>query len=65
MAFGEHTSKSIIGTKSRELLGKRIVLCVTGSVAANRSPDIARELMRLGGNVYVVMNEDAGARCPS
>jgi phosphopantothenoylcysteine decarboxylase/phosphopantothenate--cysteine ligase len=49
MAFGEHTSKSIIGTKSRELLGKRIVLCVTGSVAANRSPDIARELMRLGG----------------
>ncbi len=59
MAFGEHTSKSIIGTKSRELLGKRIVLCVTGSVAAIRSPDIARELMRLGADVYVVMTKMA------
>lgn len=59
MAFGEHTSKSIIGTRSRELLGKRIVLCVTGSVAAIRSPDIARELMRLGADVYVVMTKMA------
>jgi phosphopantothenoylcysteine decarboxylase/phosphopantothenate--cysteine ligase len=59
MAFGEHTSKSIIGTKSRELLGKRIVLCVTGSVAAIRSPDIARELMRRGADVYVVMTKMA------
>lgn len=59
MAFGEHTSKSIIGTKSKELLGKRIVLCVTGSVAAIRSPDIARELMRLGADVHVVMTKMA------
>ncbi len=59
MAFGEHTSKSIIGTRSRELSGKRIVLCVTGSVAAIRSPDIARELMRLGADVYVVMTKMA------
>jgi len=59
MAFGEHTSKSIIGTKSHELLGKKIVLCVTGSVAAIRSPDIARELMRLGADVYVVMTRMA------
>ncbi len=59
MAFGEHTSKSIIGTRSSELLGKRIVLCVTGSVAAIRSPDIARELMRLGADVYVVMTRMA------
>jgi phosphopantothenoylcysteine decarboxylase/phosphopantothenate--cysteine ligase len=59
MAFGEHTSKSIIGTKSRELIGKRIILCVTGSVAAIRSPDIARELMRLGADVYVVMTKMA------
>jgi phosphopantothenoylcysteine decarboxylase/phosphopantothenate--cysteine ligase len=59
MAFGEHTSKSIIGTRSRELLGKRVVLCVTGSVAAIRSPDIARELMRLGADVYVVMTKMA------
>ena len=59
MAFGEHTSKSIIGTKSHELLGKSIVLCVTGSVAAIRSPDIARELMRFGADVYVVMTKMA------
>ena len=59
MAFGEHTSKSIIGTRSKELLGKKIILCVTGSVAAIRSPDIARELMRLGADVYVVMTKMA------
>src|SRR4030043_1092082 len=59
MAFGEHTSKSIIGTRSKELLGKRVILCVTGSVAAIRSPDIARELMRLGADVYVVMTKMA------
>jgi len=59
MAFGEHTSKSITGSKSKELMGKRIVLCVTGSVAAIRSPDIARELMRLGADVYVVMTRMA------
>lgn len=55
MAFGIHTSKGIIGTKGRELEGKRIILCVTGSVAAVRSPDIARELMRRGAEVYTVM----------
>jgi phosphopantothenoylcysteine decarboxylase/phosphopantothenate--cysteine ligase len=59
MAFGEHTSKSIIGTRSKELIGRRIILCVTGSVAAIRSPDIARELMRLGADVYVVMTKMA------
>ena len=59
MAFGEHTSKSITGSKSKELMGKRIILCVTGSVAAIRSPDIARELMRLGADVYVVMTKMA------
>ncbi len=59
MAFGEHTSKSITGSKSKELIGKRIILCVTGSVAAIRSPDIARELMRLGADVYVVMTKMA------
>ncbi len=59
MAFSGHTSKSIIGTKSRELLGKRIILCVTGSVATIRSPDIARDLMRRGADVYVVMSKMA------
>jgi phosphopantothenoylcysteine decarboxylase/phosphopantothenate--cysteine ligase len=48
-----------MGSKSKELMGKRIILCVTGSVAAIRSPDIARELMRLGADVYVVMTKMA------
>lgn len=55
MIMGMHTSKGIIGTKGRELEGRKIVLCITGSVAAVRSPDIARELMRRGAEVYTVM----------
>ena len=56
MRFGEHTSKEIIGTKGDELTGKKIVLCMTGSVAAIKSPEIARELMRHGAEVYTVMS---------
>ncbi len=56
---GDHTSKSIIGSKSRELWGKKIVLCITGSVAAIKSPEIARELMRRGADVYAVMTPAA------
>ena len=59
MAFGEHTSKEIIGTKSKELLGKRIILCITGSVAAIKSTEVARELMRRGADVYAVMSRAA------
>jgi len=59
MAFGSHTSKEIIGTKTQELSGKKIVLCITGSVAAIKSTEIARELMRKGAEVYAVMTEAA------
>lgn len=59
MAFGEHTSKQIIGTKSTELQGRKIVLCITGSVAAIKSTEIARELMRRGADVYAVMTRSA------
>ena len=55
MSFGRHTSKGIIGSKSSELKGRKIVLCITGSVAALRSPEIARELMRRGAEVFAVM----------
>lgn len=55
MSIGDHTSKQIIGTKGDELTGKKVVLCITGSVAAVRSPEIARELMRRGAEVYAVM----------
>ena len=55
MSFGGHTSKQIIGTKSDVLGGRRVVLCITGSVAAVRSPEVARELMRHGAEVFTVM----------
>ena len=59
MSFGEHTSKQITGTKGDHLKGRRIILCVTGSVAAIKSPEIARELMRLGAEVFTVMTQMA------
>lgn len=59
VSFGEHTSKLIIGAKSSILKGKKIILCVTGSVAAVKSPEIARELMRLGAEVFAVMTSMA------
>ncbi|MDH5786789.1 MAG: bifunctional phosphopantothenoylcysteine decarboxylase/phosphopantothenate--cysteine ligase CoaBC [Candidatus Bathyarchaeota archaeon] len=54
-----HPSKDIVGTKGKELKGSHIVLCVTGSVAAIQSPEIARTLMRHGAEVFVVMSSMA------
>lgn len=51
-----HPSKDIVGTKGNELKGKRIVLCITGSVAAVQCPEIARALMRHGADVFAVMS---------
>lgn len=51
-----HPSKDIMCTKGSELKGKRVVLCITGSVAAVESPEIARNLMRHGAEVYPVMS---------
>lgn len=59
MAYGIHPSFDIIGTAGSELAGKRIVLCITGSVACVRSSEIARLLMRHGAAVYPVMTESA------
>ena len=55
-----HPSKEIKGTDGAELDGKRIVLCVTSSVAAYRAIDLSRLLMRRGADVYAVMSEAAG-----
>lgn len=55
----EHTSKEIIGTRGMQLRDKRIVLCITGSVAASESPEIARTLMRHGAEVFAAMSEMA------
>lgn len=54
-----HPSKDIVGTKGSELKGKRIVLCITGSVAAVQCSEIARELMRHGAEVFAVMSQMA------
>jgi len=59
MSYGEHTSKSIIGSKGNSLKDCKIVLGVTGSVAAIKSSEIARELMRQGADVTVVMTHMA------
>ncbi len=53
----DHPSEEIVGTEGEELRGGKIVLCITGSVAAVRSPDVARELMRHGAEVFSVMSE--------
>jgi len=60
MGPGDHL-KDIVGSKGKELLGRKIVLCVTGSVAAVESPTIARELMRRGAEVIPVMSRSACA----
>ncbi len=51
--------KDIIGSVSKDLRDKHIVLCVCGSVAASESPEICRELMRHGAEVYTVMTDAA------
>lgn len=54
-----HHLRDIIGTDGNELKGKRILLGVTGSVSAYRSPDIARLLIRHAAEVYPVVSEMA------
>lgn len=53
----EHTSKLIKGSLSSVLEGKKITLCVTGSVAAVECVAISRKLMRHGAEIYTVMSE--------
>ncbi|HEX5976408.1 MAG TPA: bifunctional phosphopantothenoylcysteine decarboxylase/phosphopantothenate--cysteine ligase CoaBC [Nitrososphaeraceae archaeon] len=55
-----YSSKDIAGIDGREIEGKKIVLCITGSVAAYRSIDLARQLIRHGAEVYPVMSEAVG-----
>lgn len=54
-----HPSKDIVGSEGEELRDKKMALCITGSVAAIRCPDLARALMRRGAEVRAVMSEDA------
>ena len=57
--FDKHPSKTITGSENDILKGKRIALCISGSVAAVEAPIIARQLMRLGAEVYGVMTPAA------
>lgn len=45
-----------MGTHGSELSGRKILLCVTGSVAAYKAIDLARLLMRHGANVTCVVS---------
>jgi phosphopantothenoylcysteine decarboxylase/phosphopantothenate--cysteine ligase len=50
-----HPAEELRGKKNNKLLHKRIVLGVTGSIAAVESIKLARELIRHGATVYPVM----------
>jgi phosphopantothenoylcysteine decarboxylase / phosphopantothenate---cysteine ligase len=58
---GAHPSKDIVGSDTSELGGKKIVLCITGSVAAYRAIDLARLLMRHGADVHTVITESTAS----
>lgn len=50
----DHPSLDIVNSSGVELSGKRIVLCVAGSVAAYKAIELARLLMRHGADVNCV-----------
>jgi len=50
----EHPSLDIVSSYGVELSGKRIVLCVAGSVAAYKAIELSRLLMRHGADVTCV-----------
>ncbi len=54
-----HPSKAIRGGRSQLLRGRRIVLGISGSIAAIEVPRIARELLRHGAEVRAVMSREA------
>ncbi len=54
-----HPSRAIRGHRSELLAGRRIVVAITGSIAAIEVPRIVRELIRHGAEVRAVMSPDA------
>ena len=55
----KHPSLDIVGSDGTELAGKKIVLCISGSVAAYKSIELARLLMRHGVDVTCVASKAA------
>ena len=54
-----HPAEEIRGVKSNKLSGKKIILGVTGSIAAVETIKLARELLRHGAEVIPVMTKSA------
>jgi phosphopantothenoylcysteine decarboxylase/phosphopantothenate--cysteine ligase len=57
----DHPSKELRGVLGNDLLGKRVVLCITGSVAAYKAIDLARMLIRYGADVFPVMSQSCSS----
>lgn len=55
--YGLHPSKDIKCTLGNELFGKRVVICVTASVACYKAIDLIRLMMRHGAEVFVVISK--------
>jgi len=54
-----HHVELIYARKSKKLVGKRIVLAISGSIAAVECVKLARELIRHGAEVHAVMSPNA------
>jgi phosphopantothenoylcysteine decarboxylase / phosphopantothenate---cysteine ligase len=54
-----HPANHLRGSKSDKLAGRKIVLGVTGSIAAVECVKLCRELIRNGADVHAVMSRDA------
>lgn len=54
-----HPADHLRGSKSDKLRGRKIVLGVTGSIAAVEAVKLCRELIRNGAEVHAVMSRDA------
>ncbi|MBI5146928.1 MAG: bifunctional phosphopantothenoylcysteine decarboxylase/phosphopantothenate--cysteine ligase CoaBC [Thaumarchaeota archaeon] len=55
----KHPSLDIVESYGTELSGKKIVLCIAGSVAAYKALELARLLMRHGANITCVASDAA------
>lgn len=57
--MSKHPSLDIVSSDGVELAGKKIVLCISGSVAAYKAIELARLFMRHGANVTCVASKAA------
>ena len=55
----KHPSLDIVGSDGTELVGKKIILCISGSVAAYKSIELARLFMRHGADITCVASKAA------